>query len=329
MKLSKSILFSIIIPIYNAELYLGRAIRSIIQQTYTNWELILVDDCSTDGSCKIIEEYVQIHPNIKYICLSQNSGNAKIPRDTGVQIASGDFCVMFDSDDELSIDYLQNAYEAIVNNAADVVISRLHMRNLGTGELTGMLPNAESFFMPSSGKDACELILSSWKFAGNGIIFRKDLYDNVIELNPQNYMYSDEMSERILVYYANKVVLSNGVYTYWQHSESITHKYSSKLFDMLDVDLDLIEFTQQRYKESVVNSVCVSVFSRMIVLYKLLLRNKKRCSASEYRQIEDKFRKLHDRLVDFSWTRFAIKYRIYMSHFCMFDILCRIMSAVK
>ena len=142
-------------------------------------------------------------------------------------------------------------------------------------------------------------------------------------------MYSDEMSERILVYYANKVVLSNASYTYWQHSESITHKYSSKLFDMLDVDLDLIEFTQQRYKESVVNSVCVSVFSRMIVLYKLLLRNKKRCSASEYRQIEDKFRKLHDRLVDFSWTRFAIKYRIYMSHFCMFDILCRIMSAVK
>lgn len=329
MKLSKSILFSIIIPIYNAELYLGRAIRSIIQQTYTNWELILVDDCSTDGSCKIIEEYVQIHPNIKYICLFQNSGNAKIPRDTGVQIASGDFCVMFDSDDELSIDYLQNAYEAIVNNAADVVISRLHMRNLGTGEITSTLPRTDFFVMPESGKDACELILSSWNFAGNGIVFRKCLYDYVNELNPQNYMYSDEMSERILVYYANKVVLSNASYTYWQHSESITHKYSSKLFDMLDVDLDLIEFTQQRYKESVVNSVCVSVFSRMIVLYKLLLRNKKRCSASEYRQIEDKFRKLHDRLVDFSWTRFAIKYRIYMSHFCMFDILCRIMSAVK
>ena len=105
-----------------------------------------------------------------------------------MQIASGDFCVMFDSDDELSIDYLQNAYEAIVNNAADVVISRLHMRNLGTGEITSTLPRTDFFVMPESGKDACELILSSWNFAGNGIVFRKCLYDYVNELNPQNYM---------------------------------------------------------------------------------------------------------------------------------------------
>jgi glycosyltransferase involved in cell wall biosynthesis len=310
-------------------LYVGRAINSIFKQSYTNWELILVDDCSTDSTHKIIEEYAQSHSDIKYISLPQNSGNAKIPRDIGVQISKGEYCVMFDSDDELSIDYLQKAYEAIVNNAADVVISRLHMRNLGTGELTSILPNAESFLMPSSGKEACELILSSWKFAGNGIIFRKDLYNNVTELNPQNYMYSDEMSERILVYYANKVVLSSGVYTYWQHSESITHKYSSKLFEMLDVDMQLMDFTQQRYNLSVVNSVCVSVFGRMIALYKLLLRHKEKCSVSEYRRLEDKFHRVYNRLVEFDWKKYAIKHRIYMSHFCVFDMVCRIMCSVK
>jgi hypothetical protein len=183
--------------------------------------------------------------------------------------------------------------------------------------------------MPSSGKEACELILSSWKFAGNGIIFRKDLYDNVTKINPQNYMYSDEMSERILVYYANKVVLSNGVYTYWQHSESITHKFSYKLFDMLDVDLQLMDFTQQRYNVNVVNTVCISVFGRMIALYKLLLRNKEQCSVYEYRRLEDKFHKVYDLLADFNWKKSAIKYRIYMSHFYVFDMVCRIMCVVK
>jgi glycosyltransferase involved in cell wall biosynthesis len=329
MNPNNDILFSIIVPIYNAELYIGRSIESVIKQTYTNWELVLVDDCSTDGTRKIIDWYVQTYPNIKYISLSQNSGNAKIPRDTGVAFANGDYCVMFDSDDELSIDYLQNAYEAIVNQEADVVISRLHMRNIATRELTNTLPNAESFLMPSSGKDACELILSSWKFSGGGIIFRKVLYEYVIKLNPQNYMYSDEMSERILVYYANKVVLSNGVYTYWQHSESITHKFSYKLFDMLDVDLQLMDFTQQRYNVNVVNTVCISVFGRLIALYKLLLRNKEQCSVSEYKRIEDKFHKVYDRLADFDWKKYAIKYRIYMSHFNVFNMVCRIMFTVK
>lgn len=329
MVTSKNILFSVVIPIYNAELYLGRAIESVIEQIYTKWELILVDDCSTDGTQKIIEEYVRKYSNIKYIRLAQNSGNAKIPRDTGVQIAKGNYCVMFDSDDELSVDYLQNAYEAIVNQGADVVISRLQMRNIATKGVTSTLPNPKNFLMPSLGKDACELILSSWKFAGNGIIFHKELYNYVTELNPQNYMYSDEMSERILVYYANKVVLSNGIYTYWQHSESITHKFSYKLFDMLDVDLQLMDFTQQRYNANIVNSVCVSVFSRMIALYKLLLRNKDQCSVLEYKRIEDKFHKVYDRLVSFNWKKYTIKYRIYMSHFCVFDVVCRIMCVVK
>lgn len=329
MVTSKNILFSVVIPIYNAELYLGRAIESVIEQIYTKWELILVDDCSTDGTQKIIEEYVRKYSNIKYIRLAQNSGNAKIPRDTGVQIAKGDYCVMFDSDDELSVDYLQNAYEAIVNQGADVVISRLQMRNIATKGVTSTLPNTKNFLMPSLGKDACELILSSWMFAGNGIIFHKELYNYVTELNPQNYMYSDEMSERILVYYANKVVLSNGIYTYWQHSESITHKFSYKLFDMLDVDLQLMDFTQQRYNAYIINSVCVSVFSRMIALYKLLLRNKDQCSVLEYRRIEDKFHKVYDRLVSFNWKKYTIKSRIYMSHFCVFDVVCRIMCVVK
>lgn len=329
MVTSKNILFSVVIPIYNAELYLGRAIESVIEQIYTKWELILVDDCSTDGTKKIIEEYARKYSNIKYIRLAQNSGNAKIPRDTGVQIAKGDYCVMFDSDDELSLNYLQNAYEAIINQEADVVISRLQMRNIATKGVTNTLPNTKNFLMPSLGKDACELILSSWKFSGGGIIFRKELYDYVKEFNPQNYMYSDEMSERILVYYANKVVLSNGIYTYWQHSESITHKFSYKLFDMLDVDLQLMDFTQQRYNANIVNSVCVSVFSRMIALYKLLLRNKEQCSVSEYKRLEDKFHKVYDRIADFNWKKYAIKYRIYMSHFYVFDMVCRIMCAVK
>lgn len=81
---------SIITPVYNSGKFIKDTISSVLNQTYTNWEMILVDDCSTDNSKKIINEYVEKDSRFKYIKLSQNSG-AAVARNTAIKAATGRF----------------------------------------------------------------------------------------------------------------------------------------------------------------------------------------------------------------------------------------------
>ena len=91
-------LVSIITPVYNAERFLSETIKSVKEQTYKNWELLLVDDCSKDNSAKIIKEFNRTDDRIKYIKLEKNSG-ASISRNTGIKNAKGRFIAFVDSDD--------------------------------------------------------------------------------------------------------------------------------------------------------------------------------------------------------------------------------------
>lgn len=91
-------LVSIITPVYNAEQFLSETIKSIKCQTYSNWELLLVDDCSKDNSAKIIKQFAKSDDRIKYIKLEKNSG-ASVSRNTGISNAKGRFVAFIDSDD--------------------------------------------------------------------------------------------------------------------------------------------------------------------------------------------------------------------------------------
>lgn len=91
-------LVSIITPVYNAEKFLSDTIKSIKNQTYENWELLLVDDCSEDNSANIIKEFQKYDYRIKYIKLEKNSG-ASVTRNTGIKHAKGRFIAFVDSDD--------------------------------------------------------------------------------------------------------------------------------------------------------------------------------------------------------------------------------------
>ena len=92
-------LVSIVMPLYNAERYVGRAIESVIAQTYPAWELIVVDDCSTDASVQVVRKYVDVDQRI---CLVQNptpSGGPTFPRNKAIGLAKGRFIAFLDSDD--------------------------------------------------------------------------------------------------------------------------------------------------------------------------------------------------------------------------------------
>ncbi|WP_321826104.1 glycosyltransferase family 2 protein [Maribacter dokdonensis] len=89
---------SIITPVHNSGKFIEECIQSVKLQTYIDWEHILVDDCSTDNSVKIIEEYAQIDSRIKLHCLAVNSG-AGITRNKAIELAKGDYIAFLDSDD--------------------------------------------------------------------------------------------------------------------------------------------------------------------------------------------------------------------------------------
>lgn len=91
-------LISIIIPCYNSADFITTTINSVIDQTYRNWELVIVDDKSKDDSCKVIEAFVQKHSNIKLIKLEQNGGVSNA-RNVGLENAKGKYIAFLDSDD--------------------------------------------------------------------------------------------------------------------------------------------------------------------------------------------------------------------------------------
>lgn len=91
-------LVSIITPLYNSKAFIAETISSVLKQTYTNWELLLIDDCSTDNTLEVVAEFLLKNPNIKLIKNNSNSG-AAISRNKGIAEAKGDFIAFLDADD--------------------------------------------------------------------------------------------------------------------------------------------------------------------------------------------------------------------------------------
>jgi len=92
-------LISVIIPLYNAEKYIAETIQSVINQTYTNWELLVVDDCSTDTSRDIVREYESKDNRIKLIESESNFGGPARPRNIGLENVKGEYIAFLDADD--------------------------------------------------------------------------------------------------------------------------------------------------------------------------------------------------------------------------------------
>ena len=121
-------LVSVIMPNYNGAKYISIAIESVIFQTYPFWELIIIDDCSTDNSVNIIEEYVAKDKRIKLIRLPKNSG-AAIARNTGIEVALGQYIAFLDSDDVWLPNKLEKQITFMKDNDIDLTYSSFYIIN--------------------------------------------------------------------------------------------------------------------------------------------------------------------------------------------------------
>ena len=113
---------SVIVPVYNVEPYLRKSINSLVEQTYSNLEIILVDDGSTDGSEAICDEYADRYPHIKVI--HQKNAGQSAARNAGIEMAAGEWIAFLDSDDWIEKEMyetllsLAQAYEADLASCA-------------------------------------------------------------------------------------------------------------------------------------------------------------------------------------------------------------------
>ena len=110
----------ILVPVYNVEKVLGKCVRSIQQQTYTNWRMVLVDDGSTDHSGELCDEYAKNDPRIRVV--HTKNGGLPVARIIGIREADASgYCIFCDSDDEMPENALQRLYEEAKKSHADIV----------------------------------------------------------------------------------------------------------------------------------------------------------------------------------------------------------------
>ncbi len=113
---------SVVIPVYNAEKYIGECFESILAQTFQNFEVIAVDDCSTDNSCAIVENYKpKFSGKLKLVRLQKNCGGAGIPRNFGLRCSRGKYVWFIDSDDLITKNSMEKLYNLAEKYQADVV----------------------------------------------------------------------------------------------------------------------------------------------------------------------------------------------------------------
>ena len=162
-------MFSIIIPNYNRENSIIKAIESVLNQSFTNFELIVVDDCSTDNSLKVIKAVKD--PRIKVVRLEKNSG-AAAARNYGIEKAQGNYISLLDSDDYYDPNFLQESYDEISKSSKTVGFIWTGVRYIEKGN------KKEIIWNPAKKETPYLTFLNSLHIGTNsGISFKKEIFD--------------------------------------------------------------------------------------------------------------------------------------------------------
>ena len=126
---------SVIIPMYNAEKYVGELLNSLLAQTLKNFEVIVVDDCSTDNSRAIVESFIPKFENRLHVLkLKTNSGGAAVPRNKGLELSRGKYILFMDADDVLVNTALDGLYTVAENYQTDVCYCSGSLESSGVGK---------------------------------------------------------------------------------------------------------------------------------------------------------------------------------------------------
>ncbi len=239
---------SIIIPVYNAEQYLKKCLDSILAQTYTDWELILVDDGSTDHSLEICRAYVQKDSRIRVI--HRKNGGEAAARKTGLKASTGDVITFVDSDDWLAPEAIETLYREMATCDADVVISgytevrgnqeKIILNKLGTGVYRGRELEDRLFSKMLCCADYFELGL--WPYFWNKLFKREVLAPCLERLNEKLVVGVDAVCVFPALLAAKTIsVIADASYHYRIHPASIMHRFRGEEEEVENIRLQYRE----------------------------------------------------------------------------------------
>ncbi len=237
-------LISIVIPVYNSEQYLSNCLESIINQTYKNLEIILVNDGSTDNSLDILKEYQKIDKRIKIIN-TENHGVSHA-RNTGIKNTKGEYISFVDSDDTIEIDTIETLYNDLIDSKADLV------------QCNNLINEYQYFYTYENikidgKKEVYEKFLNEnicctvW-----GKLFKRKLFNNV-SFNEIYHNHEDELFLFDIIKNCKTVFLEKRhMYNYfWNKTGSLTNKETNKK----DIELftilfnEVVNYTNKNHKE--------------------------------------------------------------------------------
>lgn len=256
-------LISVIVPIYKVELYVKRCIDSIINQTYNNLEIILVDDGSPDNSGKICDEYAEKDSRIAVI--HKTNGGLGFARNSGIEIFSGKYVMFVDADDYLRLDCVDELYNRLTADQSDIAVGN-YIKVFEDGRTKAGFTKCPKDCVLSR---SCVLAsysphliyVTAW-----GKLFKRDIIKKIsypaLTCGEDTWVFSSIIQQCNSISFVNKEL-----YHYYQRSDSIVHSRSErKTYDSIYADLRLIGYLVKEGYAQNASAMFTSCVDRAILL---------------------------------------------------------------
>ena len=270
MNMIYSPLISVIVPIYNVERYLEKCIHSILNQTYQNLEIILVDDGSPDNCGAICDQYSAVEQRIKVI--HKQNGGLSDARNKGIDAATGEFLVFVDSDDAILSEMIEKLYRRIVIDQSDMAFCGYKQVNL-YGELLSEVALPDKVL---TGFDALKVSYESlgvlYTITWNKL-YKRHLFQSI--RFPVGKYHEDEYTSYLIIDQCSRIsIIREALYIYYQRADSIMQEvYSVKRLDGIEASYERYIYYKKKggkYKELLVpeGNTFTPIFFRSKMLFK-------------------------------------------------------------
>ena len=264
--MNNNLLITIFVPVYNGEKYLLQTLTSIKQQTYTNIEVLLVDDSSTDESLQIINKYAQEDKRFK-VFVKENGGMVASSLNFIMPKIRGDYFFYSSQDDIFSLDLIEKMVQKQNETAADCIVPNMEFYFENKPNNRKVIGLNGNLTIELTGKEACVSSLN-WTISGFMLIKSSLLK---AEFFPEDAFDSDEFVTRKLFLKSNKVVFSEGVFYYRQDNvKAITKTFTKKNFFVLNSSWKLYNLLKENdFEEKVVFNCQLGIIQQYLDIFSL------------------------------------------------------------
>ena len=267
----KKDLISVIVPIYNVEVYLRKCIDSILAQDYPNLEIILVDDGATDNCGQICDEYAQKHSNITVI--HKQNGGLSSARNAGIEIAKGKYISFVDSDDWIESDMISTLYNDLKQDNADVS-AIIFYQEYSDGRLIKNSHQTEKSLLSREEALSCFLFNDYLTPCACGKLYNIELWKDI--RFPEGKLFEDQLTIYKILDLADNVVFNPlPKYYYFKREGSIGHSvFNDRTYDLYHAINEEYQFLVNKYP-NIKADLVVGKITWEIVFVNMMLRGGK------------------------------------------------------